>query len=205
MAALAPQLACSAVTSVYVQRGYDVHSAAPIKRIAVAAWAPSDTQGVADVVSQVASDLIKLRKNYLVHATQPIKRSWAELCADKLDGVFVARVMESEPRGDKLFLDLTAELYRCSDGALVWRAEGQAAPSSADANLAKLTANYVKSAGTSASAFAAPAFVLLQQLIDSLPDPTLNDADVEEKIELSATVPRLERGTLRPHPGTSKI
>ena len=177
--------ACSAVHQVYQQPSYDVHGPAPIKRIAVAGWAPQDANGLGDVVSQVATDLIKLRKNYLVRNTQALKQSWSELCGgEKIEGVFLVRVMDSAPGGGQVFMRLQAELYRCQDGALLWQAEADGKENSSNADLASLIGNYQKSAGPAATVYAAPAFVLLQQIIKLLPDPVLNESDIDEKIEI---------------------
>lgn len=181
--------ACSSVHQVYQQQAYDVHGPAPIKRIAVAGWAAQDANGLGDVVSQVATDLIKLRKNYLVRNTQALKQNWAELCQEKIEGVFLVRAMDAQPTEDKVFMRLQAELYRCQDGALLWQAQADSTESSHNADLASLVGNYQKSAGPAAVTYAAPAFVLLQQIIKILPDPTLSEADVDEKIELGTHLP----------------
>lgn len=183
--------ACSAVQSVYVQPGYDIHQPSVIKRIAVVGWAPAAQPGLDAVLSHVTADLIKLRKNYLVHTVGIVKQSWAETC-DKLEGVLAVRTLRLLPQEGNVTLALTAELYDCRDGAMVWRAAGERRGKSADADLASLTDVYRRELGAAAETYAAPAFALVQQLIESLPDPILNDDDVLEKIEIgAAAAPRL--------------
>lgn len=176
--------ACSAVRSVYEQPGYTVQGPNPIKRIGITAWAPADANGLADTLAAVATDLVKLRKNYLVYSTHAGSRAFTELCADKVEGVLVARTLAVNRDGEVVHLDMALELYRCTDGALVWRADGENSVASNDANLTSLTSNYANSVGDAAKTFAAPAFSLLQDLIAELPDPVLTDEDISEKIEL---------------------
>jgi probable lipoprotein (TIGR04455 family) len=183
-AVLAGTSACSAVRNVYEQPGYSHDGDTSIKRIGVTAWAPAENKGLSDTLAAVATDLVKLRKNYLVYDTQPTTRSFAEMCKDKIEGVLVARTLGVKKEGGDVNLNVALELYRCKDGALVWRADGAEAVDSKDSDLEKLTSNYSSSVGEPAKTYAAPAFSLLQQLVAELPDPVLTDADISEKIEL---------------------
>ena len=175
--------ACSAVQSVYQKPGYDVGGAEAVKRIAVGSWAPSDHAGLADILTVVTADLVKLRKNYLVYESVAIKQSWAELCGER-QGVLLVRALDAQVTGKSVRLDLVLELYRCQDGALLWRAAGQATNDADDPDLVQLSESYSRQVGGPATQYAAPAFALLQQLIAELPNPTLTGADVDEKIEL---------------------
>jgi probable lipoprotein (TIGR04455 family) len=186
--------ACSSVTAVYQQPGYSAQGPAPIKRIVVAGWGPTDAApgeaaGLGEVLAHVAADLIKLRKNYLVYDTRVLKQHWAEGCADKVEGVLLVRPLEAVPAGGQVRMRLAMELLRCSDGALAWRAEAADRSAEKDADLAQLTATYVQQVGEAATRYAAPAFVVLQALVRELPDPTLTDDDVTEKIELGGAGP----------------
>ncbi|HET6343741.1 MAG TPA: MXAN_6521/LA_1396 family lipoprotein [Myxococcota bacterium] len=187
IAALGP--ACSSVTAVYQQPGYSAQGPQPIKRIVVAGWGPASTgsegaAGLGDVLAHVAADLIKLRKNYLVYDSRLIKQHWAEGCTDKVEGVLLVRPLEATPAAGQLRIHLAMELLRCSDGALTWRAEACDKSAEADADLAQLTATYVQQVGEAATRYAAPAFVVLQALVRELPDPSLTEEDINEKIEL---------------------
>lgn len=178
--------ACSPLTQVYQRAGYQTTAAGhPVKRIAVGAWAPHGEPGLAPLLAEEARDLIKLRKNYLVLAAAPIARDWAELCHERVEGVLLLRPLAGpEAQGDAVALQLGAELYACADGDLLWRAAAGGHSRAADPDLAQLTASYQQSSGAAAQRLAAPAFVLLQPLVRALPDPELDDADVQEKIEL---------------------
>lgn len=186
VALFASNAACSAVHGVYEQPGYNVKGPNPIKRIGITAWAPSDEKGLADTLTAVATDLVKLRKNYLVYNTQAASKSFSDMCKDKIEGVLMVRTLGVKHQANDVHLDVALELYRCSDGALLWMADGGLSEASNDDNLTKLTDNYATSVGDAAKVFAAPAFSLLQQLIAVLPDPQLTDDDISEKIELGA-------------------
>jgi len=176
----------SAIDSRFALRGYDVRGPGAVKRIAVAAWAPRGLGGLREVALQVATDLVKLRKNYLVKRPATLERDFAEAC-DGVEGVLAVRVLDVQVSGDTVNTRAEAALFRCADGALLWRAGGALETSSTDANLQQLAAAYVERAGEDARRYAAPLFALLQQLLAPLPDPMLTDAEVDEKIELGAS------------------
>jgi probable lipoprotein (TIGR04455 family) len=173
----------SAIDSSYLLRGYDGQSNTAVKRIAVAAWAPADLHDVATLTTAIATDFVKLRKNYLVRQSGPVQRDFAEAC-DALDGVLAIRVLDVVVAADAVTTRLEASLYRCRDGALLWRTTGTLTASSRDENLQQLAAAYGNSAGPAAARFAAPLFALLQQLLTPMPDPVLSDDEILEKIDL---------------------
>jgi probable lipoprotein (TIGR04455 family) len=173
----------SAIDASYLLRGYDVRGTGAVKRVRVAGWAPAGQPELATLASQVATDLLKLRKNYLVYPPVTLKRDFGEAC-DGVEGVLVVRVLDLGIHGDDVSTRVETGLSRCSDGALVWRTEGAKDASSKDEHLQNLAAAYVGRAGASARRFAAPLFSLLQELLAPIPDPVLDDQEVMEKIEL---------------------
>lgn len=195
--------ACSAARCQYkdpLLMGPRASEASLPKRLAIAGWsqgARSDGQKsaaqakdplVGDVLARVAADFIKLRRNYLVYDTVAVHRSFAEACQGKVEGVLLVRALEAGmPDRGEVHLNLSAELYRCGDGALVWRVEGAARSQSQVADLAQLTDNYVSALGEPSRPYVAPAFSLLQDLFGELPDVTLSNDEVEEKIELGCS------------------
>jgi probable lipoprotein (TIGR04455 family) len=173
----------SAIDASYLLRGYDVRGTGGVKRVRVAGWAPAGQPELAALASQVATDLLKLRKNYLVYPPVTLKRDFGEAC-DGVEGVLVVRVLDLGLEGDDVSTRVETGLSRCSDGALVWRTEGEKKASSKDEHLQNLAAAYVARAGSSARRFAAPLFSLLQELLSPIPDPVLDDQEIMEKIEL---------------------
>lgn len=175
--------ACSSVDHAYLSRSYNAKADDAIKRIAVAGWSSTEHPEVGELLARIGSDLVKLRKNYLVYEPVALKRDFGEACGD-LQGVLSLRAQDIQVEAGTVTARVVAELHRCVDGRLVWRAEAQDAVASSDADLANLTGVYVRQMGAAAERFAAPMFALVQDLIQTLPDPELNDEEVIEKIEL---------------------
>lgn len=180
---------CSAVSSTYTAMRYNVMANNAVKRITVASWAPSNEAKLGEVMAQVGSDLVKLRKNYLVYNATVFDLDWASRCEDK-QGVLVFRALNVANSLDELDLTIEAELWRCADGALLWRATAEESAEIHNDDLAQMTQSYAVTLGEAAVPYIAPVFTLLQDLMASLPNPQLNDAEVEEKLELGTIAHR---------------
>ena len=178
--------ACSTTRHQFFSPTYDAAGPAAIKKVAVVGWAPHEHRGLAEVLGAVGTDLVKLRKNYLVTATSTAQIHWAEACGSQADGILYIRALHSQSLGHKQHLTLSLEMLRCRDGALLWRAEGSGTQASDDAKLCELVANYTSQLGPAGSSFAAPAFVILQDLVEALPNPVLSSDEVAEKLELES-------------------
>jgi probable lipoprotein (TIGR04455 family) len=197
-------VSCSSLGAIYLQPGYGREgpgapgSAAqgqasqasqvsgPVKRLVVAGWAHPAQPGLAEVLATVGTDMVKLRKNYLVYEPAVIKLQWAEACRDHVEGVLLVRSLVCQGDNQTVALRLVAELLRCSNGDLLWRGEAKGTRSAHDANLVEATSHYTSVLGSAAALYTAPAFGLLQDLVAAMPDPTLDDAEVAEKIELGS-------------------
>ncbi|RYF05850.1 MAG: hypothetical protein EOO40_09920 [Deltaproteobacteria bacterium] len=176
--------ACGATRHTFVAPNYDERAADAIKRIAVLGCAPQGPAGLAEVTAAVGADLVKLRKNYLVQKVGVAHQHWAEACADTAcEGVLLVRTLAQTGDAQIQSLKLATALLRCRDGALLWRSESAAQSRSDDAKLVDLVATYTSDLGVAASTFAAPAFVVLQGMIEAMPDPTLSDPEIAEKLD----------------------
>ncbi len=189
VALLATAGCASAIDSKYLLAGYDGGHDDAVKRITVAAWATDPK--LAELAAAIGTDFVKLRKDYLVYPPVVLGRDIGEACAER-DGVLVIRVLAAHEADDEASARLSAELYRCSNGQLVWRAEGADEEEMDDEDLTHLTEVYVRNMGPLARRYAAVLFVLTQELMQSLPNPTLNDDEVLERIELGWRGPRSE-------------
>ena len=182
-ALIATTTACSAVQTSWVRPGYAPAETAAVKRIAVVAWAePTDT-ALAKALGQIAADRIKLKLDYLVVHSGVMARGWSDACAE-LEGVLSIRALAMTKLDGNLDLDLVAELHDCRNGALIWRTRGSDATGSADDDLARMTETYVSSLGAGVEPYIAPVFLMLRDMLASLPNPTLSDEEILEKIEL---------------------
>lgn len=207
--------ACSAVRYQWRDASYLPGAPQPCvlpKRLAIVGWSsaalggaqvePADAHRprLAELLARVAGDFIKLRRNYLVYETSVVKKSFAEGCRGKVQGVLMVRALNGRSREDgRVDLDLSVEMYACSDGALVWRVEGASQSPSRLADLAQLTDSYADELGEPSRAFVAPSFSLLQDLFGTLPDVALTDDEIGEKIELGMN--RSEQTVLARAPG----
>jgi len=77
--------------------------------------------------------------------------------------------------GKYLFTEVNATLYRCTDGAVVWEAEGAGRWPQKDEGTAQTTATYVKEFGPDVETYAGPSFHLIKALLDQMPDPVLDE------------------------------
>lgn len=173
---------CSNVAHVYKAPGYESLADTAVKRIIVGGWSPE--AAASPVLARVAGDFVKLRKDYIVVETLGLTRGWEEGCKENIQGVLLVRALETAVQKDEVRMSLATELYRCGDGALLWRAEGDGDADPADDNLTAMVTNYANELGDAAKTYAAPAFVILQDVLNALPNVKLNDQEVEEKIEI---------------------
>ena len=81
-------------------------------------------------------------------------------------------------------IQLSAQLYRCADGELLWESIGEATVDTEDDHLIELTQAYRNQLGSASARFASPAFALLQSMLADLPDISLTENEIIEKIEL---------------------
>jgi probable lipoprotein (TIGR04455 family) len=113
------------------------------------------------------------------------------LCARDYDGrathgVLLSRFERLEQRGSDVALRFEARLIDCETGLLVWRALGQNSYASLDQDLEQTIRAYTNRYGEGVRPFVAGSFLAVRQVFASMPDPSLTDADIAEKIELDA-------------------
>ena len=185
---------CGSVSHIYKKADYQAWSATSLKRIAVGSWASEADTPLDQVLLHVTTDLVKLRTHYLVYNAQVAPLGFAALCSKtegdkKPEAVLLVRALRSsyeadeDPKASKVNLELSLELYRCQDGALIWRATADDEDKIDNHDLAQLTDIYTQSLGPLATRWSSMAFSLLQRLVAALPNPSLNDEDILEKIE----------------------
>jgi probable lipoprotein (TIGR04455 family) len=177
--------------------GYEPADARGIKHVALRVWSPTDHPGLAPVMTRVAFDFVNQYTNYLVHSNGVMKRDWAEACGE-LQGVLALRATRVIEAPGGIAMEVTAELYRCSDGALVWRADGAGTYAQKDVDLQNMVAAYEQDLGSAATRYAVPVFGLLQDLMRELPNPPeLTEEEILQKIELEVGSCRLESDRAR--------
>jgi probable lipoprotein (TIGR04455 family) len=97
-------------------------------------------------------------------------------------------VDRADAAGEHIDLEITGELRRCSDKAVVWSATARASGKSRNRSLRNLVQNYVKEHGNQAEVYAAPAFNIIENIVESMPNPELTEDELTEKIDLDISM-----------------
>ena len=111
------------------------------------------------------------------------EREVAEACKTR-DGVLKMSVDRADAVGEHIDLEITGELRRCSDNSVVWSATARASGKSRNRSLKNLVQNYVEEYGNQAEVYAAPAFNIIEDIVETMPNPELTEDELMEKIDL---------------------
>jgi probable lipoprotein (TIGR04455 family) len=90
--------------------------------------------------------------------------------------------------GGHIDLEISGELRRCSDNSVVWNATARASGKSRNRSLKSLVQNYVEKHGYQAEVYAAPAFNIIEDIVEAMPNPELTEDELIEKIDLEISM-----------------
>jgi probable lipoprotein (TIGR04455 family) len=175
--------ACSSVRRRFVVEGYTRDPGQMIKRIVIISQASPQNKELTGLVSAMTRDVIKTNRNYLVYGILSTGRNVAEACKSR-DGVLEMRVDRADAVGERVDLEITGELRRCSDNSVVWRATARSSGKSRNRSLENLIRSYVEEHGSQAEVYAAPAFNIIEDIVEAMPNPVLTEDELLEKIDL---------------------
>jgi probable lipoprotein (TIGR04455 family) len=175
--------ACSSVRRRFVVEGYTRDPGQMIKRIVIISQASPQNKELTGLVSAMIRDVIKTNRNYLVYGILSTGRNVAEACKSR-DGVLEMRVDRADAVGERVDLEITGELRRCSDNSVVWRATARSSGKSRNRSLENLIRSYVEEHGKQAEVYAAPAFNIIEDIVEAMPNPVLTEDELLEKIDL---------------------
>lgn len=176
----------SRLQSRWVPKGYDASALDATKRIAIVAWA--ENEELARLTARIATERVKFKKNYLVYGEGLVNPGWASGCTrdeETLEGVLVVRLLDVVREDSDVTMGVEGRLMRCSDGALLWRAEVQGSGDADDQDLATFAESYQEEFPEQAEKMAIPLLVNLIALLDALPDVVLTEDEEITKLELS--------------------
>lgn len=180
---------CSTVKSSRIRPDYESVDKFQVKRLVVVTWPlPDGKPEVGELWSLLARRYVNQNRDFIAKsnvalAGNPEDTSFKGLCIEGLEGVLW--LSPDVRRADKgVEAAVKARLQRCSDGQEVWAAEAAGSWPSQDDRYRELTAQYTGELGPGVEPYVAPTFRLLSATLDTLPRPTLTEADIEEKIEL---------------------
>ena len=186
--ALITLFACSTVRSSYISEGYSDDPLKMVKHVSVIVYVPGDRDGIGALAADIASDMIRLRTNYFIYEVKSVTGEWKGGQAGR-DGVILFTVEKYNVSGkNRVDLQIKAELFRSADGKLLWSAGGSAGKKSDDSDLKELTALYTEKHPGTAGIYAAPLFIIIQDLVDMMPNPELTDDEIDLKIKLESGI-----------------
>jgi probable lipoprotein (TIGR04455 family) len=180
---------CTSVHRRFIVEGYQKNPGQMIKRIVIISKPPHQNRSLAGLISAMTRDLIRTNRDYLVYGIVSTEREVAEACKIR-DGVLMMWVERADAAGEHIDLEITGELRRCSDKSVVWSATARASGKSGNRSLKNLVQNYVEEHGNQAEVYAAPAFNVIEDIVEAMPNPELTEDELMEKIDLESVWPR---------------
>lgn len=181
---------CSSVDHVFLKSGYHENEQKTLKRIVLATNPGSFTKNdVSGLLIVVARDFLSVQKNYIIYSpNKNFKKnsSWREHCKvnKKLNGVLVHSIQLLGHVDSNTSLGVQATLYDCHSGEIVWQAYAQDKYKSIDPGLKNVIASYSNRVSPNFKFMAGPAYLLIRDLFESLPEPVLTEKEKDEKIDL---------------------
>jgi probable lipoprotein (TIGR04455 family) len=175
--------ACTSVRRQYILKNYTKNPGQMVKRIVIISKPSPQEKDLAGLVSAMTRDLIKTNRNYLVYGTLSTEREVAEACKTR-DGVLKMWVGRADAVGEHIDLEITGELRRCSDNTVIWSATARNSGKSRNRSLKNLVQSYVEEYGNQAEVYAAPAFNIIEDIVETMPNPELTEDELMEKIDL---------------------
>jgi probable lipoprotein (TIGR04455 family) len=177
---------CSVVRMSRVIPTWDSEEASRIKRVIVVVQPlPDGNEKVGAMFARVARRYVHMKRNFLVKAdvARVDSKDRAADCADAMDGVLWL-TPQVRAVGEGVEANVKASLLRCSDGGEVWAAEAGGSFPSRDEGLKEVAASYAQENGAEVEKYVPAALNVLRPMLDTLPQPSLTEADVEEKMTL---------------------
>lgn len=179
---------CSIVKSARVRDDWAQGDQRAVKRLAVVVQPlPDGNQKAGEAFARVARRYVNQKRDFLVKkevasATAP---QLGELCGgdDAIEGVlFLKPTMKAA--GEGFELEVAGSLARCPDGREAWTGVAGGSFLAKDPGLVEVTQVYVQELGAEVERYVPPALNALRPLLDTLPQPVLTEADVDEKLTL---------------------
>lgn len=178
---------CATVKSARVSEDWDRVDSQRVHRLAVVTHPyPAGNEKVAELWSTLAARRVDLKRDFIIKDAQT-KGEGApfdpkELCAEGIDGVLwlqpdVAR------KGEGVEARVKGHLLRCVDGLEVWNADAAGSWSSREDKLAQTVKDYADELGSEVEPFVVASYHLLNDTLDTLPNPVLTEEEKDEKIE----------------------
>jgi probable lipoprotein (TIGR04455 family) len=177
---------CSVVRMSYLAGDWETNGRDTLKRIGVVVQPlPDGSEKTGAMLARVARRYVHMKRNFLVKSdvAKAAEPDRGAECEGGLDGLLWLKPT-AKAVGDGVELDVKAKLQRCTDGAEVWAAEAGGSFKPYDEGLKEVAATYGRENGPEVERWVPAAMNVLRPMLDTLPDPQLTEADVEEKMTL---------------------
>lgn len=180
---------CATVKSSRVRADYETVDKTQVKRLAVVTQPlPDGKQAVGDMWSAITRQYANQKRDYIAKSSvalagNPEDPTFKSLCVEGIEGVLWLSP-DVTLKGKGVETAVKAQLLRCRDGQEVWFAEAAGSWSSEDDLYKERSADYAQQFGPEVAPYVAPSIRLLWATLNTLPNPQLNEADVDEKIDL---------------------
>ena len=179
---------CSIVKAAHLRDDWAQGDQRAVRRLTVVVQPlPDGNPKAGEAFARIARRYVNQKRDFLVKKevvlAEPAKLS--ALCGgeEAIEGVlFLKPVLKAVGSGFEA--ELGGVLARCPDGREAWTGRAAGSFPAKDPGLVEVTANYVQELGPEVERYVPPALNLLRPLLDTLPQPILTEADVDEKLTL---------------------
>lgn len=181
-------VSCTPLKSAFVRDDWAKDDAPHVKRLAVVVQPLPDAKPKAgEAWARIARRYVNQKRDFLVkkEVSQPAPVDLGAVCGgeDAIEGVLLINPTLTA-KGDGFEVEVQAVLQRCSDGREAWKASAGGSFAAKDKLLVEVTQVYVQEFGEEVAPYVPPAMNVLRPLLDTLPQPVLTEADLDEKLTL---------------------
>jgi len=181
-------ISCTPLKSYVVRDDWATADAPNVKRLAVVVQPlPDAKEKAGEAWARIARRYVNQKRDFLVkkEVTQAGAVELSSICGgeDAIEGVLLINPTLTA-KGDGFEIDVNGVLQRCSDGQASWKGSAAGSFPSKDKLLVEVTNVYVQEFGDEVAPYVPPALNVLRPLLDTLPQPKLSEADLEEKLTL---------------------
>jgi len=179
---------CSIVKSARIRDDWAQADQQAVRRLAiVVSPLPDGNVKAGEAFARVARRYVNQKRDFLVKrelssATAP---QLSEVCGgdDAIEGVLFLKPTLTVA-GTGFEIEVSGALARCGDGREAWTGRAGGSFDSKDPGLVEVTTVYVQELGAEVEKYVPPALNVLRPLLDTLPQPILTEADIDEKLTL---------------------
>lgn len=180
---LAASTGCSVVKSSVVREDWATVHQDKVKRLTVVVQPPPDGQvKVGEAWARIVRRYVNMKRNFLVRAdvTQADPPALEAVCIEGTEAMLYLKPAVTAA-GDGFEASVDGKLVKCGEGTELWSGAAGGSFPAKDAMFTEVAANYAREYAPEVERYIPTAMNLLRPLLDTLPNPVITDADMEEK------------------------